>query len=121
MAVHLQSSSAEGVHSSGIERRTSPRRAMHVMADITLPGEIKIAGHTMDMSIGGLRAEVPHLLDPGQECIVEIDLTHLGGPPYMKLIAEVRHCQDNGSGRFHAGMQFKNVDEDTALVLHALF
>jgi len=106
---------------TGAERRVAVRRAMHIMADITLPGNLTIMGHTMDMSIGGLRAEVPYMLDAGQECVVELDLTHLGGPSYLKLIAEVRHCQDNGSGRVHAGMQFKNIDADTAQILQALF
>lgn len=121
MAVHTRTSSEDGVQPNGAERRTAPRRAMHVMADITLPGDLRIVGHTMDMSIGGLRAEVPYMLDPGQECVVEIDLTHAGGPSCLKLTAEVRHCQDNGSGRIHAGLQFKNIDEETADVLHALF
>lgn len=106
---------------SGAERRIAPRKAMHIMADITLPGDMIIVGHTMDMSIGGLRAEVPYLLEAGQECIIELDLTHLGGPGYVKLTAEVRHCQDNGSGRFHAGMQFKNIDKESAEILEALF
>ena len=112
---------AESTQSSGAERRTSTRKAMHIMADITLPGDLTIVGHTMDMSIGGLRAEVPYLLESGQECFVELDLTHLGGPSYLKLIAEVRHCHDNGSGRFHSGMQFKNIDKETAEILEALF
>jgi hypothetical protein len=106
---------------SGAERRVAPRRAMHIMADITLPGDVTIVGHTMDMSIGGLRAEVPYMLEAGQECVVELDLTHLGGPTYLKLIAEVRHCHDNGTGRIHAGMQFKNINADVAEILQALF
>jgi len=122
MALHQQSvSNLDEPKSSGAERRTSSRKAMHIMADITLPGDLTIVGHTMDMSIGGLRAEVPYLLDAGQECIVELDLTHLGGPAYLKLTAEVRHCRDNGSGRFHAGMQFKNVDQEAASILEVLF
>ncbi len=121
MALQPQTPSSDKSQLSGAERRTSTRKAMHIMADITLPGDLTIVGHTMDMSIGGLRAEVPYLLDAGQECIVELDLTHLGGPSYLKLTAEVRHCQDNGSGRFHAGMQFKNIDKLSAEILEALF
>jgi len=111
----------ESPQKSGAERRVAPRRAMHIMADITLPGDLTMVGHTMDMSIGGLRAEVPYVLEAGQECVVELDLTHLGGPNYLKLTAEVRHCQDNGSGRIHAGMQFKNVDAEASEILQALF
>lgn len=118
---HQTVSASEPPKPTGAERRITPRRPMHIMADVTLPGGLTIVGHTMDMSIGGLRAEVPHMLDAGQECIVELDMTHLGGPAYMKLTAEVRHCQDNGSGRFHAGMQFKNVDGEIAAILEALF
>lgn len=121
MALYSKASGSENPQPTGAERRTSARKAMYIMADITLPGDLTIAGHTMDMSIGGLRAEVPYMLDAGQECIVEIDLTHVGGPSYMKLTAEVRHCHDNGSGRIHAGMQFKNIDEEAAEILQALF
>jgi len=122
MALENQTSTSDVANQpSGADRRTATRKAMHIMADITLPGDLTIVGHTMDMSIGGLRAEVPYMLDSGQECIVELDLTHLGGPGYVKLTAEVRHCHDNGSGRFHAGMQFKNIDGSAAEVLEALF
>ena len=121
MTVHSQPESTDVPPTSGAERRLTPRRPMHIMADITLPDKLTIVGHTMDMSIGGLRAEVPYMLDPGQECIIELDLTHLGGPSYLKLTAEVRHCRDNGSGRMHAGMQFRNIDPETADILQSLF
>ncbi|HEX2585334.1 MAG TPA: PilZ domain-containing protein [Steroidobacteraceae bacterium] len=121
MTLHNQIKPEPASTKSGAERRVAPRRAMHIMADITLPGDLTMIGHTMDMSIGGLRAEVPYMLESGQECVIELDLTHLGGPSYLKLVAEVRHCQDNGSGRMHAGMQFKNIDAETAEILQSLF
>ena len=120
MTLHNQINN-EPAANNGADRRVAPRRAMRVTADITLPGGLQIMGHTMDMSIGGLRAEVPHSLEAGQECTVELDLTHLGGPSSLKLTAEVRHCHDNGSGRIQAGMQFKNVDPEASEILQALF
>lgn len=124
MAFHQQIGSGADTTSptgTGSNRRATDRKAMHIMADITLPGDLTIVGHTMDMSIGGLRAEVPYMLQAGQECLIELDLTHLGGPGSVKLTAEVRHCSDNGTGRFHAGMQFKRIDAQLAELLETLF
>lgn len=113
MAGRIESAASESRDEQTIaapDRRVATRRCLHLQADITLPGDLTIVGHTMDISAGGISVEVPYMLEFGQECLVELDLSALGGPVWLQLTAEVRHCGDAANGLFRAGLQFVNAD-----------
>lgn len=102
------------------DRRNSTRTCLQLQADVTLPGDLTIVGHTMDISPGGISLEVPYMLQDGQECLVELDLSALGGPAWAQLTAQVRHCAATQEGSFRAGLQFKDLDPTLAPVLDGL-
>jgi len=117
--------SCTDVHSTpqnveGTERRSNTRRSLQLHADITLPGDLTIVGHTMDLSTGGASIQVPYMLEFGQECIIELDLSALGGPSWLQLRAEVRHCRQLSSEQYLAGLQFIDTDPAFSELLDAL-
>lgn len=99
------------------ERRAARRTNLHLKADVTLPGDLTIVGHTLDISSGGLSLEVPYRLELGQRCEIELNLSKMGGPRWVQLTGEVRRCVDVDEGRFMAGLQFVDIDPALAEML----
>jgi c-di-GMP-binding flagellar brake protein YcgR len=99
------------------ERRVKPRTRLHIKADVTLPGDLTIVGHTLDISAGGMSLEVPYSLEPGQRCEIELNLAKLGGPSWVQVVAEVRHCTEVDNQCFEAGLQFVDMPVQTAELL----
>lgn len=81
---------------------------------MTLPGDLTIVGHTLDISATGLSLDVPYRLEPGQRCEIELNLSKLGGPSWVRVVGEVKHCVSCSNERFQAGLMF--VDLDARLV-----
>ena len=100
-----------------VERRFRQRACLHIKADVTLPGDLTIVGHTMDISPSGLGLDVPYKLEAGQQCEIEFNLSKLGGPKWVQVIGEVTRCVECGHGRFQAGMKFVDMDARLAKVL----
>jgi c-di-GMP-binding flagellar brake protein YcgR len=99
------------------ERRVKPRARLHLKADVTLPGDLTIVGHTLDISASGMSLEVPYSLEPGQRCEIELNLAKLGGPSWLQVVAEVRHCTEVDNQCFEAGLQFVDLQAQTAELL----
>lgn len=102
------------------DRRIDTRCGMRLEADVTLPGDLTIVGHTMDLSAGGISIEVPYMLEFGQECMIELDLSALGGPSWLQLTAEVRHCRQLDGEQFIAGLRFIDPDPVMSELLSSL-
>jgi c-di-GMP-binding flagellar brake protein YcgR len=92
-------------------RRIAQRAHLHVKADVTLPGDLTIVGHTLDISAGGLSLEVPYELQLGQRCEIELNLSKMGGPSWVQVIGEVRYCSAADDDTFRAGLQFVDMDD----------
>ncbi len=92
------------------ERRIKRRTQLHLKADVTLPGDLTIVGHTVDISASGLSIDVPYQLEPGQHCEIELNFSRMGGPAWVQLSGEVRRCVEVDEGRFQAGLQFVDLD-----------
>jgi len=117
MTDRMQTAAIEG--SKNDDRRFTTRTGLQLQADVTLPGELTIIAHTLDISLGGISLQVPYRLELGQECVIELDLSALGGPSWARLTAEVRHCAP-ADGCFRAGLQFRSVDPTLAELLDGL-
>lgn len=102
------------------ERRNVQRAAIRLEADITLPGDLTIVSHTLDISANGISLEVPYMLGNGQRCSIELDLSAFNGPKWVELIAEVRNCVPDGEDQFRAGMQFVDLPPEVAAVIAAI-
>lgn len=102
------------------ERRNVQRAAIRLEADITLPGDLTIVSHTLDISASGISLEVPYMLESGQRCTIELDLSPFNGPKWVELIAEVRNCVPDGEDQFRAGMQFVDLPPEVAAVIAAI-
>lgn len=101
------------------ERRTHRRKHLHLKADVTLPGDLTIVGHTLDISASGMSIETPFRLEPGQRCEIELNLSKLGGPAWIQVIGEVRRCEQIEPDVFTAGLQFVDMDAEVAQLLDA--
>ena len=99
------------------ERRVKQRSHLHIKADVTLPGDLTIVGHTLDISASGLSLNVPYKLEPGQRCEIELDLSKLGGPNWVQVVGEVKHCASSDDGHFQIGLQFVDLDAELARLL----
>ncbi len=92
---------------------------MRMRADVTLPGDLTLEAHTIDISLGGLSCRVPYALEMGQSCTVELDLKKFGsGRVEMQTI--VRSCRQNPDGRFEAGLEFLNTPQNIVELLRTL-
>lgn len=98
-------------------RRIGQRRHLHLKADVTLPGDLTIVGHTLDISAGGLSLEVPYSLELGQRCEIELDLSKMGGPCWIQVTGEVRYCSQSDEDSFRIGLQFVEVADRIKEVL----
>jgi PilZ domain len=101
------------------ERRVKQRTRLQLKADVTLPGDLTIVGHTLDISSSGLSLDVPYQLQPGQRCEIELNLIKVGGPKWVQVIGEVTRCVTSGDGHFQAGLQFVDLDAQLAGLLDA--
>ena len=87
-------------------------------ADVTLPGDLTLEAHTIDISLSGLSCRAPYALDTGQACVVELDLKKFGsGRVEMQTI--VRSCRPNSDGKFEAGLEFVNTPENIKEILRS--
>jgi len=98
-------------------RRVGQRQHLRLKADVTLPGDLTIVGHTLDISSGGLSLEVTYPLELGQRCEIELDLSKMGGPRWVQVLGEVRHCSQSDEHRFRIGLQFVEVADRIKEVL----
>jgi c-di-GMP-binding flagellar brake protein YcgR len=105
------------VSATKTNRRSTPRTHLRVKADVTLPGDLTIVGHTLDISAGGLSIEVPYQLQLGQCCEIELNLSKLGGPHWVQVVGEVRHCSQADDDAFRVGLQFVGMDEKLREIL----
>lgn len=101
------------------ERRQGRRKALHLRADVTLPGDLTIASHTIDLSAGGALIEVPYKLEAGALCTIEFFTAPVAALRGAVIKAEVRHCGLRGE-RFYAGLQFLELDPAVRAALDAL-
>jgi hypothetical protein len=103
---------------SAAERRRAKRSALRMRANMTLPGDLTIESHTIDISLTGLSCRVPYMLEAGQFCSVELDLKKFGGDT-VELRTTVRHCGESPDGRIQAGLEFVNPPQDVMKLLRA--
>jgi hypothetical protein len=101
------------------ERRRARRTALSLRADVTLPGDLTLEAHTIDISSTGLSCRVPYVLDNGQSCTVELDLTKFGSGR-VEIQTVVRACRQNNEGKLEAGLEFVNAPEYVSELLRTL-
>ncbi|MET0987172.1 MAG: PilZ domain-containing protein [Steroidobacteraceae bacterium] len=101
------------------DRRQARRKKLHLRADVTLPGDLTIASHTVDLSAGGALIEVPYKLDIGAECTIEFVTAPVAALRGVAIKATVRHCGLRGE-RFYAGLQFPQQDPQVQAGLESL-
>jgi hypothetical protein len=88
-------------------------------ANVTLPGDLTLEAHTIDISLNGLSCRVPYALDTGQSCTIELDLKKFGSS-YVELQTVVRSCRPVPDGKFEAGLEFLNTPENIMEILQTL-
>lgn len=88
-------------------------------ANVTLPGDLTLEAHTIDMSLQGLSCRVPYVLETGQLCTIELDLKRHGGS-WVELQTIVRSCRPNADGKYQAGLEFINPPAHIMEVLRTL-
>jgi len=88
-------------------------------ANVTLPGDLTIEAHTIDISLHGVGCGVPYELRAGQLCAIELDLKENGGGQ-VELQTIVRSCRQTADGRFEAGLEFVNVPDPIMETLRAI-
>lgn len=107
-----------------IERRAHPRLTLGIPVKYKVINDQKKIdsvmdrkrdekqGHTVDMSVGGIRLEIDQALNV--DCILRIDMALPNHPSLISAFAEVVWC--NAS---HAGLRFLSMKENDAQYLTA--
>ncbi len=98
------------------ERRRAKRSVLRLRANVTLPGDLTIESHTIDISLTGLSFDVPYELQIAQRCLVEVDLRRFGGRQF-EVVASVRSCRAKPAGKFHAGLEFSEPPAEFSATL----
>jgi len=88
-------------------------------ANVTLPGDLTLEAHTIDISLNGLSCRVPYALETGQSCTIELDLKRYGGG-VVELQTIVRSCRPNPEGKYQAGLEFINTPASIMEVLRTI-
>ena len=92
------------------QRRSEPRLVVRQCGTvITLSGnrsESSVPGTLLDLSVSGMRLEIPQSVEAGTMIYVETESALMAG--------EVRHCRKGREGRFEAGVQVTDILYGTA-------
>lgn len=103
----------------GIERRVYPRKKLHLRADVTLPGDLTIESHTLDISANGAMVKVPYRLEEGAECTISFRCARSGALRGACVRGIVKHCTLNGE-HFFAGLHFPDMPDSVQEALVSL-
>jgi c-di-GMP-binding flagellar brake protein YcgR len=90
------------------ERRRAERAEVHLKANVTLPGDLTLESHTIDISSTGVSCHVPYALEVRQSCLLEIDLKKFRAGRF-EISAVVRSCQPAENGKHKVGLEFQNA------------
>lgn len=101
------------------EQRRDRRKLIRLRADVRLPGNSVLEGHTVDLSSRGVGILSPVSLSHGQDCTISLDLTACGENVALRLVGRVCYCMESGT-EYRVGLQFVQMDESTALLLNEL-
>jgi hypothetical protein len=101
------------------EQRRERRKLIRLRADVRLPGNSVLEGHTIDLSRRGVGILSPLKLTNGQDCTISLDLTACGESVALRLVGRVCYCMESGP-EYRVGLQFVQMDESTALLISEL-
>jgi len=116
--VNIQDNHSTGP-SAHKERRRAKRSELRLRANVTLPGDLTLESHTIDISLSGLGCRVPYALELGQVCTIEFDLKKFG-IDVLELQTIVRSCREAPDGRYQAGLEFLNPPENVTEILRTI-
>jgi hypothetical protein len=102
------------------ERRIATRKVVSMVARVQLPDGTVLNGHSTDISQTGIGLFAPRMLQPEDECTLQIDLSVCGMEMELRLVGRVCYCYQQGEDRFRAGMRFVRMDADTVQLLSQL-
>ena len=102
------------------ERRIATRKVVNMMAKVQLPDGTVLNGHSTDISQTGIGLFSPRMLQADEQCTLQIDLSVCGMNMELKLAGRVCYCNEQGEGRYRAGMRFVGMDADSAHLLSQL-
>jgi hypothetical protein len=95
------------------ERRAHHRRSLRMNALVLLPDDDLLAGHTVDLSLGGACLSVPKQLSIGDECRLQLEFEACGIRRNVLLVSQVCYCREGVEG-YRVGLQFVQLAPDTA-------
>jgi c-di-GMP-binding flagellar brake protein YcgR len=102
------------------ERRIAARKVVSLIAKVQLPDGTVLHGHSTDISQTGIGLFSPRMLEPEEECTLQIDLSVCGMDMELRLVGRVCYCHPQGDQRFRAGMRFVGLDAQSAQLLSQL-
>ena len=102
------------------ERRIAARKVVSLMAQVQLPDGTVLHGHSTDISQTGIGLFSPRMLEPEEECTLQIDLSVCGMEMELRLVGRVCYCHPQGDRKFRAGMRFVGLDANAADLLSQL-
>ena len=116
----LDSDSAVLAKRAAADRRQSPRKVIQVQARVRLEGDTLLDAQTVDLSHHGVSINLPHQLNEGQECIIELGISvpEIASPPALR--ASVRYCSRLREGGFRIGLKFTTVSIEAAELIVAV-
>jgi hypothetical protein len=102
------------------ERRIATRKVISMLAKVWLPDGTVLDGHSTDISQTGIGLFAPCMLQPDEECTLQIDLSVCGMQMELRLAGRVCYCHQQSEGKFRAGMSFVGLDANAAHLLEQL-
>lgn len=98
------------------DQRLIPRKVLRTHGTLTLESMPSLLVHTIDISPGGMSVETDRQLPAGQRCRVSFDI-FLNGKKNKAAAAAKTIYSIYGSGSFKIGLQFIDIDEQSASVI----
>ena len=97
-----------------MERRQNNRRAILLRADVHVAGRQPLRGHALDVSSGGLGLLSPQAVDIDEQVTITIPFEVFGEMHSRTISGKVRYCSKQADNCFRVGLQFVNMNEQTA-------
>ncbi len=99
------------------EQRLFPRKIIRTHGSFSAQGIAPVRIQTLDLALDGMSVGVPIQLTAGQRCWVNFEIFLNGRKHNVAVAAKVIHSICGGSEGFKAGLQFIDIDEESATAI----
>lgn len=100
-----------------LDQRKTMRKVLRTNGTVALEGIAPYPIHTLDMTLVGVCIGTARQLTVGQHLQLDFNILLNGKKHHIAVLAKVIHCVCGGDDGFRAGLQFIEIDSESAAIV----